>query len=1055
MADDADHASPPRSVSDAAAVITVTDTPVAVDGAATASTASSQPIETMQIDTEKTSDDDITAEDSSRKRKSMDEPGLMQSPQKRPKTADSEMQDVNDDEASTTTLITAITTPPADMATIPSHGSDGTQPSAENKPSSVPLHLPLLQSTTSSSQQLEQFEDSMPPPPLLLSQQQQTTTPTPRENLQFTATDLPKDDDGMMRWLAHRVRDSAAQNRDNNAEHSDDHGGGGVDSDPESRAERERVRAENRERKKKWREENIDRNKDNDLRGRVSRRASKLFGPENSEKKRTWMEAEFNRRKVKREFKTQLKKNETPGSGCWNANDDFSDNPSNVMAGVLTNVEGAAENLRNWIENGEIDDETWNAACQRLWGDPGMREYLESLAPETTSGSGTAEAGKLADDGLASKFDAAFDAIIGRGVPKIPSGLVPPAIQATEEVPMESATTSEAVEDIQKEAEMEATIAMELDTAIPEEDQTTTTLGQLTEEDLHRLIESGEMSFEDIAALEAALRDDDPVEGHDAVEELDGDGVMLEDQVEEMEEQLGLLPQAEEVDSQLAAATQDVDMNLPDLHSDHTDISELHQHLEMMSPHTRDVFLATIMSDESGGVALNEMQLDSIIQEAADAAAMMATEAEEAAAITTPLNVVEETAQQEEALGIEDETAEAVAEATEAGEGEAGVLEFLENAGISLDELDEEQLQKFINAVSGDGDIDEVLAEIHLAQQSRQDTTQDVVDLQQQQQQQQQEHTQAAEIVPGTDVSQQDQVAFEQPAFNSDQDNMDLTAELNEDDEEMYGDGDYDDDDELDLTPDIMRIILQHSNYSSLLGGQTIEGLSAVPPQPSGDAHATKPMPSAPSVPLILPASRTHQLQQQASPAARQSYIATQRQQQYAYSPSKYSYNYSYGYQRRPEVQVLPPGYSAYQRPPVMPEQEAPRYPDLSYLIKPLAYKPKQVSENGGATTPIAVSTTATESPGAKGEDQGSNGINGVSDTNGVNGVNGVHGNDDKKKEKSKTAGWADIFKFQIPIPRFLGRGAGLRRPSEQEKVEEERNVRAMGFPPMVAGLQL
>lgn len=63
---------------------------------------------------------------------------------------------------------------------------------------------------------------------------------------------------------------------------------------------RERVRLENRTRKQRWREKNNARNKDNDLRFRLLRRAAVLFGPGDSEEKSRWMAAEFERRKTKR-----------------------------------------------------------------------------------------------------------------------------------------------------------------------------------------------------------------------------------------------------------------------------------------------------------------------------------------------------------------------------------------------------------------------------------------------------------------------------------------------------------------------------------------------------------------------------------------------------------------------------------------------------------------------------------------------------------------------------------------------------------------------------------
>ena len=73
--------------------------------------------------------------------------------------------------------------------------------------------------------------------------------------------------------------------------------------DPKDEAENERTRLENRERKKRWREANEDRNKDNDLRCRVNKRAHKLFGKESSKMKEAWIEEEFNKRKSKRQEK--------------------------------------------------------------------------------------------------------------------------------------------------------------------------------------------------------------------------------------------------------------------------------------------------------------------------------------------------------------------------------------------------------------------------------------------------------------------------------------------------------------------------------------------------------------------------------------------------------------------------------------------------------------------------------------------------------------------------------------------------------------------------------
>ncbi|GME91787.1 unnamed protein product [[Candida] boidinii] len=76
---------------------------------------------------------------------------------------------------------------------------------------------------------------------------------------------------------------------------------------------KERIRVENRERKKKWREMNIEKNRDNDLRVRVIKRANVLFTKaEDDEKKKQWISTEFEKRKKKRLERENIeKKNET------------------------------------------------------------------------------------------------------------------------------------------------------------------------------------------------------------------------------------------------------------------------------------------------------------------------------------------------------------------------------------------------------------------------------------------------------------------------------------------------------------------------------------------------------------------------------------------------------------------------------------------------------------------------------------------------------------------------------------------------------------------------
>lgn len=64
--------------------------------------------------------------------------------------------------------------------------------------------------------------------------------------------------------------------------------------------DRERIRMENRERKKRWRGANMDRNKDTDLRGRVVKKAKELYGVQDSAAKLEWIEREFEARRMKR-----------------------------------------------------------------------------------------------------------------------------------------------------------------------------------------------------------------------------------------------------------------------------------------------------------------------------------------------------------------------------------------------------------------------------------------------------------------------------------------------------------------------------------------------------------------------------------------------------------------------------------------------------------------------------------------------------------------------------------------------------------------------------------
>ncbi|MCJ1413587.1 hypothetical protein MMC19_007708 [Ptychographa xylographoides] len=77
--------------------------------------------------------------------------------------------------------------------------------------------------------------------------------------------------------------------------------------EPQQIAEREKLREENRERKKRWRESNAERNKDNDLRCRINKRAKAKFGKDPSAGKTAYIETEYNKRRNKSELKQRAR----------------------------------------------------------------------------------------------------------------------------------------------------------------------------------------------------------------------------------------------------------------------------------------------------------------------------------------------------------------------------------------------------------------------------------------------------------------------------------------------------------------------------------------------------------------------------------------------------------------------------------------------------------------------------------------------------------------------------------------------------------------------------
>ncbi|KAH0533953.1 hypothetical protein FGG08_007435 [Glutinoglossum americanum] len=171
------------------------------------------------------------------------------------------------------------------------------------------------------------------------------------------------------------------------------------DDSPEKAADRERVRVENRERKKRWRESNADRNKDNDLRCRINKRAKKLYGVGQSPAKSAWMEAEFNKRRAKREAKERNRSFEggdfafTPGFGK-NLFPTSGDGPqrqtnlagillANALLGLGTNGKGpdqdAANALKSALENGSVDPKPFIEALQVMAAHPDIMNGINAI----------------------------------------------------------------------------------------------------------------------------------------------------------------------------------------------------------------------------------------------------------------------------------------------------------------------------------------------------------------------------------------------------------------------------------------------------------------------------------------------------------------------------------------------------------------------------------------------------------------------------------------------------------------------------------------------------
>lgn len=138
-----------------------------------------------------------------------------------------------------------------------------------------------------------------------------------------------------------------------------------IETEEERKLRAHRVRLENRERKKRWREQNNERSitprekqltqkdKDNDLRCRVNKRANSIFGPHASPDKNAFIEAEFAKRQQKRRGKAP-----SPSA-------EGSDGTDNMYATILNNPE-FANILMNLLAQKGLDPNDTESSAQLL-----------------------------------------------------------------------------------------------------------------------------------------------------------------------------------------------------------------------------------------------------------------------------------------------------------------------------------------------------------------------------------------------------------------------------------------------------------------------------------------------------------------------------------------------------------------------------------------------------------------------------------------------------------------------------------------------------------------
>ena len=134
--------------------------------------------------------------------------------------------------------------------------------------------------------------------------------------------------------------------------------------------------------------------KDNDLRCRVTKRATKLYGAADTDEKRKWMEVEFSKRKEKREAKERARYHDDrmPASPCFGSypqhhnhsggtsatfsssfqplsNRDSSENPTDFYGGTFRNrASSVAESTTSSINDGDSADS--NGALRNFLSEP-------------------------------------------------------------------------------------------------------------------------------------------------------------------------------------------------------------------------------------------------------------------------------------------------------------------------------------------------------------------------------------------------------------------------------------------------------------------------------------------------------------------------------------------------------------------------------------------------------------------------------------------------------------------------------------------------------------